>query len=206
MAALTRRLPMALLALTLGFTSSAALAEDDHHHHRKSNNIVERLINTKGAEALVAAVLYVDAEAGLDFSVLETLSNEHAHFTVFAPNNQAFEELLGLEPGTTKGLPAAKIAELLPGIVEGLGLDAKAVAGILLNHVADRKKTENRLLKRGKVSVFDLMNEEITLPVGIGAAGVAVNHTSNIIKANVWTSNGLIHFIDTVIVATVPGT
>lgn len=192
MAALIRRLPIALFALTLGFTSFTAIAGDDHHHHdyHKGNTVVDKLIATDGAQALVAAVLVVDELGG--YQIAETLSNPKGRFTVLAPSNAAFEKLLGLDPGATNGASIEAIVEILKGTVT----DVDGVAAILLKHVSTRKASVNKLLKRGEIKVLD----ESVFKVGIGASGITVNYETTIIKGNVWASNGLIHFIDTVIV------
>ena len=194
MTALIRRLPTALLAVILGFATSSALAGGSHYH--KGNTIVDKLIATKGAEALVAAVLLVNSP---EFPVVDILSDKHERYTLFAPNNTAFEKLLELPEGFTKG----KDAEELLVDLGTLNLDADAVIAILLDHVSSRKKTVNKLLRRGEVAVLGEERDN-KLPVGIGATGVTVNHDSTIIKGDVWASNGIIHFIDTVIVVPTP--
>jgi uncharacterized surface protein with fasciclin (FAS1) repeats len=80
--------------------------------------------------------------------------------------------------------------------------DVGAVAQILLKHVALPEKanlrtaSENTLLRKGSITVAD----ESMFPVGVGASGVQVNYETTIIKANIRAQNGVVHFIDTVIV------
>ena len=77
-----------------------------------------------------------------------------------------------------------------------------AVAQILLKHVALPRKanlrtaSEGALLKKGSIVVAD----ESIFPVSVGASGVSINYETTIIKANVRARNGVVHFIDTVIV------
>ena len=106
-----------------------------------------------------------------------------------------------LDPGTLNGLTIAEIKDALPGLLPA-GVGPKEVADILLKHVASGKATENKLLKKGSITVLakDESGENSTYPVGIGASGVTVNYETTVIKADVWASNGIIHFIDTVIV------
>lgn len=192
MTALLRRIPMVLLILTMGFTSSAALADG---YYYKGRTIVDKLVATDGAQALVAAVLLVDEAAAAGIAGL--LSDKYSRFTVLAPSNAAFEKLLGLDAGTLNGLTIEQIKDALPDILKGLGLDADAVVGILVKHVASGKATANKLLKKGSITV---LAKDSTFPVGIGASGMTVNYETTVIKADVWASNGIIHFIDTVIV------
>jgi uncharacterized surface protein with fasciclin (FAS1) repeats len=188
----------ALLALALLFTASTVAAG----HHRAPPTMLERLAATDGAQALVAAVLVVDGAKVLDFSLAELLDDRHAEIILFAPGNRAFENLLGLDPGFLDGLTAAEIAEALPGIIGGLGLDADAVAAVLLKHASLPRRanrgtaSENALLRRGEVEVAD----GSVLPVGIGDNGVSINREADIVKANVFVRNGVIHFVDAVIV------
>jgi len=176
----------------MGFTTSAALADGNYY---KGKTIVAKLVATDGAQALVAAVLLVDEAAAAGIAGL--LSDEYSRFTVLAPSNAAFEKLLGLDPGTLNGLTIEQIKDALPDILKGLGLDAGDVVGILAKHVASGKATANKLLKKGSITV---LAKDSTFPVSIGASGVTVNYETTVIKGDVWASNGIIHFIDTVIV------
>lgn len=188
----------ALLALALLFTASTVTAG----HHRAPPTMLERLAGTDGAQALVAAVLVVDGAKVLEFSLADLLDDRHAEIILFAPGNRAFENLLGLDPGALDGLTAAEIADALPGIIGGLGLNAEAVAAVLLKHASLPRRanrgtaSENALLRRGEVEVAD----GSVLPVGIGDNGVSINREADIVKANVFVRNGVIHFVDAVIV------
>lgn len=198
MRAINRFTAPALLALALLLTATTVNAG----HHRAPPTMLERLAATDGAQALVAAVLVVDGAKVLDFSLADLLADRHAEIILFAPGNRAFENLLGLEPGSLDGLEAADIAAALPGIIGDLGLNAEAVAAVLLKHAALPRRanrafaSENALLRRGEVEVAD----GSVLPVGIGDNGVSVNREADIVKANVFVRNGVIHFIDAVIV------
>ena len=88
------------------------------------------------------------------------------------------------------------------------GVGVPEVQEILLQHAALPEKkhghgyygyghtSERALLKKGEISVAD----GSTFPIGIGASGVSINYETTIIKANEYASNGVIHFIDTVII------
>ena len=203
MAVLTRGLPAVLLALTLGFSSSVAIA--DHDKRKSGNTIVDKLIATDGAQALVAAVLVADEfNTTLDFKIAEVLSDDDSKFTLFAPSNAAFEDLLNalfpdsVPSGATNGLEIGDIQAILIDLAVSTGdpgAFADTVVGVLLKHVASRKKSVEKLLKKGEVEVTD----GSSFPVSIGASGVSINYETTIIKGNVWAGNGIIHFIDTVI-------
>ena len=169
--------------------------------YKKSNTILDKLVQTDGAQAVVAAVLVVDEAGALHFSLAEILGDKDAEVVLFAPSNAAFEKLLGLDPGTLNGLSIEQVKEALPGLLPP-GVDAGVVANILLKHVALPRKSTLRtasdlaLLAKGTVEVAD----ESVLPVSVSASGVGVNYETTIIRANITARNGVVHFIDTVII------
>jgi uncharacterized surface protein with fasciclin (FAS1) repeats len=193
------------IALTFVFllTTPFAIADDNRFNwgNKKTPTILDKLVATDGAQAVVAAVLVVDEAGALHFSLAEVLGNRKADVVLLAPGNAAFENLLGLESGTLNGLTIEQVKEALPGLLPP-GVDAGVVAQILLKHVALpkvanlRTASENALLSKGSIEVAD----ESVFPVSIGASGVQINYETTIIKANIRARNGVIHYIDTVIV------
>ena len=183
------------------FVTTPAVASGYGHGYKKSNTILDKLVQTDGAQAVVAAVLVVDEAGALHFSLAEILGDKNAEVVLFAPSNAAFEQLLGLDPGTLDGLTIEQVKEALPGLLPA-GVGAGDVASILLKHVALPKRATLRtasdlaLLKKGTVEVAD----ESIFPVSVTASGVGVNYETTIIRANINARNGVIHFIDTVIV------
>ncbi len=168
---------------------------------KEPNTVLDKLVQTDGAQAVVAAVLVVDEAGALPFSLADILGDKNAEVVLFAPGNAAFEQLLGLDPGTLNGLTIDQVKEALPGLLPP-GVDAGVVANILLKHVALPKKATLRtasdlaLLEEGTVEVAD----ESIFPVSVTASGVGVNYETTIIRANITARNGVVHFIDTVIV------
>ena len=192
-----RPLNTIMLAFALFLTTPVVMANG----YNKSPTILDKLTQTDGAQAVVAAVLVVDEAGVLHFSLAEVLGNKKAEVVLFAPSNAAFEKLLGLDPGTLNGLSIDDVKSALPGLLPP-GVGADAVAKILLKHVSLPKRaniwtaSENALLAKGSVEVAD----ESVFAVGVGANGVQVNYETTIVKANIKARNGVIHFIDTVIV------
>lgn len=116
--------------------------------------------------------------AGLE----ETLRGE-GPFTVFAPTDDAFA---ALPEGTVESL-------LLPENKDQL-------VGVLTYHVV-----------AGKTKSKDLAGQTLSVPTVNGAA-LAVDGTdgvkvggATVVKADVWTSNGVIHVIDTVLLPPTEG-
>ena len=180
------------------FVTTPAVASS--YGYKKPNTVLDKLVQTDGAQAVVAAVLVVDESGALHFSLAEILGDKNAEVVLFAPSNAAFEQLLGLDPGTLNGLTIEQVKEALPGLLPP-GVGAGEVASILLKHVALPKRatlwtaSDLALLKKGTVEVAD----ESIFPVSVTASGIGVNYETTIIRANINARNGVIHFIDTVI-------
>lgn len=196
-----RFLQALVLALSFFMAAPSAVADSDRYGYRKAPTALDKLVQTDGAQAVVAAVLVVDNAQVLPFSLAEILGDRKADVVVLAPSNAAFEKLLGLDPGFLNGLSIEDVEAALPDLLPD-GVGVSEVAAILLKHVALPKRanlwtaSEDALLKNGSIVVAD----ESEFPVGIGATGVQVNYETTIIKANIGARNGVIHYIDTVIV------
>lgn len=183
------------------FVTTPAVASGYGSGDKKSVTILDGLIQTDGAQAVVAAVLVVDEAGALPFSLADILGDKNAEVVLFAPGNAAFERLLGLDPGFLNGLTIDQVKEALPDLLPP-EVDAGVLGNILLKHVALPKKatlktaSDLALLAEGTVEVAD----ESIFPVSVTASGVGVNYETTIIRANITVKNGVVHFIDTVIV------
>jgi uncharacterized surface protein with fasciclin (FAS1) repeats len=108
-------------------------------------------------------------EAGL----VETLSGP-GPFTVFAPNDEAF-------------------AKLPEGTIESLLKDKAKLTAILTYHVVAGTHTAAEVSKHH--SLKTLQGKELTIANG---SGVKVDN-ANVIAADIVTTNGVIHVIDSVV-------
>jgi len=140
------------------------------------NDIVATAVSVPALSTLVTAV-----KTG---NLVQALSYPRGPFTVFAPDNQAFANL-----------PAGVLAYLLAHPQE---LDA-----VLTYHVVDARGDRGR----GRLYADEITNfqEAFTLngqPLVFVVAGgkVLVNGNSTVIQANVDTSNGVVHVVDTVLI------
>lgn len=183
-----------LLGLLLTFTATTTVFAQGN------GNIVERLSGIDGSQALIAAVLVVDESMTLDFSIAESLSGID-NLVLLAPTNPAFESLLGLDSGFLDGLTVDEIKAALPGILDDLGLTVGNVVDILLLHVGQvEAASSGELLAAGAVTVA---GDAEPLAVSLGSKGVRVNYEASVVLADVAADNGVIHFIDTVLVGDV---
>ena len=144
-----------------------------------AKNIVENAVNSKAHTTLVAAV----KAAGL----VETLQGK-GPFTVFAPVNDAFENL-----------PAGTVETLLKP-------ESKAtLTKVLTYHVVAGKydfKAISALLKKGQSKLKTVSGGFLSFKMN-GPHNIMVmdesGNTANISTYDVYQSNGVIHSIDTVL-------
>ena len=155
--------------IAIAMTAGAASLPASADHHAEKADIVATAASVDDFSTLVAAV----KAAGL----VEVLQGE-GPFTVFAPTNAAFA-----------ALPEGTLDDLLKP-------ENKAtLAKILTYHVVP-----------GKIMSADLLGKALTaktaagIDVSIDATGDSVRvDTATVVKADIATSNGVIHVIDSVI-------
>ena len=135
-----------------------------------SMNIVETAIDTPTLSTLVAAV-----QAG---DLVEALSDESAQLTVFAPTNDAFAAIQ--ETVDTLLLPENK----------------EDLQNVLQYHVVSGKVMSSDLSDGMEVTA---LNGD-TLTITISEDGKVMVNDAEVILADVETSNGVVHVIDTVLV------
>ena len=133
--------------------------------------------------------------AALEYTDLTDVFTGGDQYTVFAPTDQAFldlveavADLLDDDVLAADG-PFAAIDDLL-----GKG----TVANVLLYHVAEGRRASNSVVPRvGERTVTTLLGP--TFSVNSTAGITAVGNSAEIITPNIPASNGVIHVIDTVI-------
>jgi uncharacterized surface protein with fasciclin (FAS1) repeats len=153
---------MLLLTMLLAGLASPALAET----MQTQKNIVQTASDAGQFSTLVTAV----KAAGLS----DTLSTG-GPYTVFAPNDAAFDKLPG-------------------GTVQSLVNDKPKLTGILKYHVVQGKYTADDLAKMNDVKTLDGK----TLTIKKQPDGSVMINGAKVVKADIQTSNGVIHAIDSV--------
>jgi transforming growth factor-beta-induced protein len=148
--------------------------DDDTPQPMPVKNIVDIVVGNDNFSILEAALIKADLVDAL---------NANGPFTVFAPTNAAFEQLL-------KDLGVSGLDDL----------SAEALTPILLYHVLgiQAKSTD---LKDGYVatlSTFTPGDFPINLLISLDS-GVKLNSSANVTTADVMASNGVIHIIDEVL-------
>lgn len=145
-----------------------------------ANNIVATAIEADMFSILVDAVLAADP------GIAEALSNEEAVFTVFAPTNEAFVDLL-----TALGLND------LNEVVEAIGVEG--LSTILLYHVVDACAFSNNL--SNGLSLTTLQGESLTVDLkNLSLIDKSENPSGLVADGlDILTSNGIVHTIDKVL-------
>lgn len=142
-------------------------------------NVVENAVNSKAHTTLVAAV----KAAGL----VETLQGA-GPFTVFAPTNDAFENLpAGTVETLLKPENKSKLAGVLTYHVLAGKYDYKALAKLI-------KSGKNTLKTVNGATLMVMMNGPRNIVVKDANGGIA-----NISVYDVYQKNGVIHSLDTVL-------
>ena len=166
----------ALAGLALGTTTASA---GDYNKMKKAD-IVETAVATPDLSTLVAAVTQAD---------LVTTLQSDGPFTVFAPTNAAFDKL-----------PDGTVATLLKDE------NKPKLANILTYHVVGAKVKSGKLmgLIKANDNHFDIeMVNGGTLAASIVDGSIILTDenggTSKVVAADVKTSNGVVHVIDTVV-------
>jgi uncharacterized surface protein with fasciclin (FAS1) repeats len=146
----------------------------DENNEQASQNIVELASGNPELSTLVAAV----EAAGL----ADTLANESASFTVFAPTNAAFDKL-----------PAGTVDTLLQAE------NRQQLAGILTYHVVEGNVTSDQLSNGQKIKT--VAGGELTVQITDGMVYVvdAAGDRAQVTTADVRASNGVVHVIDNVL-------
>ncbi len=166
--------PLLAVVLAVGLLSSAASAAPADRA-AAPKTIVGVAAGDKRFTTLVALV----KQAGL----VKTLSAK-GPYTVFAPTNAAF----------------AKLKKTAPATYSAVASDKKLLTQVLTYHVLGKRvpSTAAVAAAQKKASVKTVQGEKIALSIKGGK--LVLNGNSRVIVADVKTSNGVIHAIDTVLV------
>ncbi|MEQ8238515.1 MAG: fasciclin domain-containing protein [Cyclobacteriaceae bacterium] len=164
---------LGVLALSLTFFTSCDSDDDDvvMEDETATQNIVEIASANEDLSTLVSVLTeYPD--------LVSALSSEGS-FTVFAPTNQAFADLLPVIGQTS-------YADVPKDVIER----------ILKYHVVTAAAVESSALSDEQVIATFLEGESVTVSLD---AGVSINGAS-VVAADIEASNGIVHVVDAVLV------
>lgn len=150
---------------------------------------------------LAAALGFVDlplSDGGQNAGLVDLFLNGRDQYTVFAPTDQAFLNLIDL-----LGFGDLAEDEGAGAVLSALG--SEAVLNILLYHVAEGRRGANSVLpKKNDREITPLLGEPFFVRAGgsieDGLTGFPGREDAMIVGADISASNGIIHVINQVIV------
>ncbi|WP_084817582.1 fasciclin domain-containing protein [Formosa agariphila] len=174
---------VAFFSLFLVFTSCDS-DDDGDTIITEDRNIVEIAQDTPELSNLVAALILADT--GTDSNLVGTLSGD-GPFTVFAPTNQAFVDLLGQLDGFNS-------------LSDFDSAEGKAMLTTILQYhvVAGAAVTSGQLTDNQEVATVQGENVMIDLSNGVRVED-ATENPATVTTADIDASNGVIHIIDKIL-------
>lgn len=175
----------AFFAFLLVFAASCS-NDDDNQGPGETELNIAATAGAEGLSSLVAALQKADESANND--LVATLSIETGTYTVLAPNNAAFTNLLSRLDGfdSLDDFNTTQLQDLL--------------ATILTYHVVAGAAVTSGQLTEGQ-TITTLQGEELTVSLEGGTSFLdADGKMANVTQADVTASNGVIHVIDKVLI------
>lgn len=168
-----KRINFLIITLLFSFVITACSDDDDDEE-----TIIEETPVTTIVDAAVANGSFTTLVAALQATGLdETLANENATFTVFAPTDAAFA-LLGQEA------------------IDGLLADTDTLSAILTYHVLDSEVNSTAAIGAAGTKVATVNGASVGL--SLDGDNLLVN-TATVTTVDLQTDNGIIHVIDAVL-------
>jgi uncharacterized surface protein with fasciclin (FAS1) repeats len=157
----------------------------------KGTDPIAKIAIDNGFDQLVAALGYVDKE--LNTGLVDMFLNGKDQYTVFAPTDEAFENLYGLL-SSILGVTIDEITDI----------PAPVVRDVLLYHVAEGRRAANSVVPRvNERTITPLLEEPFFVrtdaTIRDGLTGIRAVDAA-IVTPNISASNGIIHVISEVIV------
>jgi transforming growth factor-beta-induced protein len=171
-----------LLVFCLSAFGPAALARSPKAAPPPGEDPIAQIAIDAGFSELVGALVYVDKELGT--GLVDLFLNGTDQYTVFAPTNEAFENLYA--------------AQGVGGIEN---LDAELVLDVLLYHVTEGRRAANSVVPPVRPrKITTLLGATFTVDKDAtitDIAGQQVEFVPDFI--NISASNGIIHVVNTVL-------
>jgi transforming growth factor-beta-induced protein len=159
--------------------STETSVEETMKSNKPGDTPIAQIAIDNGFSELVGALVYVDTE--LDAGLVDLFLNGTDQYTVFAPTNEAFENLYSAL-----------------GIVGISDLPAELVLDVLLYHVTDGRRASNSVVpKKNLKNIETLLG--VSFSVNADPKIIAVGNEANFVAVDISASNGVIHVIDAVI-------
>jgi uncharacterized surface protein with fasciclin (FAS1) repeats len=159
-------------------TTDTAAPDTAIQERSPSGDPIAQTAMNSGLDSLVAALLYVDSteNAGL----VDLFTNTKDQYTVFAPTNAAFANLVG---------PGGAISDL----------DSELVLNVLYYHVTEGRRKSNSVVPPNADREIETLLAGQTFSVGSDEVITANNSSAGFEAVDISCSNGVVHVIDTVL-------
>jgi uncharacterized surface protein with fasciclin (FAS1) repeats len=190
------------LALAPSAASNAETAFESRAPAPGAASIAEIVVGaTEAAEPeftlLLAAIGYI-AETNPESALVAGLF-DRSQYTVFAPTDQAFVDLVtAVSPLLDAGILAADG----PFAAIDALLGAGTIEAVVSYHVTNGRRAANSVLPPGRSPrprTIQTLLSGATFNVSSGGLITAVGNTASIVATNISASNGIVHVIDAVI-------
>ncbi|RRQ47614.1 fasciclin domain-containing protein [Maribacter algicola] len=176
----------AILLLMVAFFFSCSDDDQPSPIIIEDDNIVETAQATSSLSSLVSALSKADESSNND--LITTLSNEDIDFTVLAPSNEAFTDLLNRLDGfdSLDDFNSQQLQDLL--------------ATILTYHVVSGVAVTSDQLQEGQ-SITTVQGENLSVSLVGGVSFTdAAGEMASVTTADIQTENGVVHIIDKVLI------
>lgn len=169
-----------------------AAGPDNSRSPARTDLSIAQIAINEGFSELVGALAYVDEQ--LDAGLVDLFLNGKSQYTVFAPNNGAFEELYTLLSGV-----------LGTTIDEITDIPAPIVLNVLEYHVTSGRRAANSVVPKNQDRIIETLQDDETFAVRKdgsiedGLTGIR-EFDAKITLPDQSAFNGIVHGIDQVIV------
>jgi uncharacterized surface protein with fasciclin (FAS1) repeats len=192
-----RRLTVAALAASIALAGAVPATAAPNRAPAPGSDTIAEIVVAAADEGEFTLLL-----GALEYTGLTGVFTGGGQYTVFAPTDAAFLELVGaLSPLLDDDVLANEgpFAAIDDALGEG------TVANVLLYHVTEGRRAANSVLPpRGQRTITTLLGA--TFSVDPGGTITAVGNEADIFAPNTSASNGIIHGIDAVLLPIDPST
>ena len=193
-----RVLGIVLLVAAVGACDLFGDDDDDE----VTQNLVEVVASTDSLSSLLTVIGYIDENGSqADSADLATLLAGTGPFTVFAPNNDAFDAALGslADPATF----GPEDVTALEGVLGSAAATADALYLVVANHAASGALASGGLTNEQSITTLagSAPNFGLTvdLTTGVQIVPSYTPSTASVVGADVPATNGVAHVIDAVL-------